>query len=210
MAPGLAPGYPSIFRKVFQRPTQGSRLDQTIRDMYIKQFFLLLFFGASLLAEAQTDRTRFYASGDTLPDLLLTQLDFTTLRTDSAYANKGMVIIFYKGLWSKPCMEQIHEIEAYRKELAQRGYVVLAITTQPVELMKGMQETERFKVPVLQDENAVAITKLGIGQAFIPIPTIMVVDKQHIIRYIYTNSNASIRANSDDIVEQVRMLSPLP
>jgi len=178
--------------------------------MNIKHFIFALLFCTSLSAVAQTDRTRFYVKGDTMPDMILTQLDFTTLRTDSAYANKGLVIIFYKGLWSKPCMEQIHELEAYRKELAQRGYTVLAITTQPVELMKGMQETEHFKVPVLQDENAVAITKLGIGQAFIPIPTIIIIDKQHIIRYIYTNTNATIRASTEDVIEQVRTLSPLP
>lgn len=178
--------------------------------MYIKHVIFVFVFIASLSATAQTDRTRFYASGDTMPDLLLTQLDFTTLRTDSAYADKGLVLIFYKGLWSKPCMEQIHELESYRKELSQRGYTVVAITTQPVELMKGMQETERFKVPVLQDENAVAITKLGIGQAFLPIPTIIIIDKQHIIRYIYTNTNATIRANTEDVIEQVRTLSPLP
>ncbi len=178
--------------------------------MNMKHILLLVVLCVTLNAGAQTDRTRFYATGDTMPDMVLTQLDFTSFHTDSAYADKGMLLIFYKGLWSMPCMEQIHELEAYRKELAQRGYSVLAITTQPVELMKGMQETERFKVPVFQDENAVAITKLGIGQAFLPIPTIMIIDKNNIIRYIYTNTNATVRANTDDVVEQVRILSPLP
>ena len=62
------------------------------------------------------------------------------------------LILFFQGSWSEQCLESLREYEQLQQEWKQQNIQITAISTDNLEKLKSMAETEGFSFPILSDE----------------------------------------------------------
>ncbi len=79
------------------------------------------------------------------------------------------------------------------------GYKLVAISTESVENLKATKENNFLKYTLLSDANRAAITKFGIKNGSIAVPSVFIVNKDHVIKFIHTNADYKVRLSGEEI-----------
>jgi peroxiredoxin len=167
--------------------------------------------------------------GTPMPDGDL--LDGAGLATSIAAIRAGAaaVVVFYRGAWCPYCNLALRAYEAELvSALTGRGVKLIAVSPQKPEGSMIMQETNKLSYVVVSDpgskiaaelgiltapsdEAAAAQAKLGLelknvnadSTGTLPMPTVVVVDTEGIIRWIDVHPNYSSRSEPADILAAV-------
>ena len=146
--------------------------------------------------------------------------------------DQAAVIVFYRGAWCPYCNIALRTYqEALLPQLQSRGLALVALSPQKPDGSLSMQEKLALTFPVMTDSgNAVAAqlgivrhepaevlsTRKGIGldladvnaqdTVSLPLPTVVIIDAQHVVRWIDVHLAASSRTEVGDILAAVDAL----
>jgi len=143
--------------------------------------------------------------------------------------DRPAVVVFYRGAWCPYCNLTLRTYQAeLAPELARRGVELIAISPQKPDGSLSMQETNNLTFSVLSDPGNHIAGKLGILTApsdaateaqasmgldiaehnadatrTIPMPTVIVVDADGVIRWIDVHPNYTTRTEVEQILGAV-------
>jgi peroxiredoxin len=143
--------------------------------------------------------------------------------------DRPAVVVFYRGAWCPYCNITLRAYQAeLAPELTRRGVELIAISPQKPDGSLSMQETNNLTFTVLSDPGNQIAGRLGILTApsdaateaqasmgldvaehnadatrTIPMPTVIVVDADGVIRWIDVHPNYTTRTEADQIVSAV-------
>ncbi len=169
------------------------------------------------------------APGDTLPDGRVLDAHGAATTLSAVRSGRPSVVVFYRGGWCPYCNIALRTYQAALVgPLAERGFVLIAISPQTPDGSLSMQETNALTLTVLSDPANGIARQLGIlsgptdavreGQALLgidvaganadgtdalPMPTAIVVDANGTIRWIDVHADYSNRTEPAAILAAV-------
>ena len=172
-------------------------------------------------------------AGTEVSDVALLDAHSTPTSLYSAAADRPAVLVFYRGAWCPYCNIAL---KAYREQLhpalVDRGVALLALSPQKPDGSLSAQEKNELPFPVLSDPGNALAGELGILMAdrsddvraaqeklglkledvnadatdTLPLPTVVLIDTEHRIRWIDIHPNYTTRTEAGDIIAAVDAL----
>ena len=164
--------------------------------------------------------------GEILPKASLQDADGKTIELSSILKSKTTVLVFYRGGWCPYCNLQLSGLMKIEKEILDLDYQIVAISPDNYQNLKNTEEKNSIKYSLYSDTNGKFIQEIGIvfqtptmmkgyiaikGQKgkisdVIPVPTIMVVNKEGKILFEYINPNYKERISSEMLLAVLKIL----
>lgn len=118
----------------------------------MKKIFFCVLILLSITSFAQDDLIK----GKSAPNFKLENLDggFTEL---SKVIGKGPILLNFWATWCKPCMEEMTELNKIHEEFKDKGFTLLAISTdneKTIAKVKPLIKSKGFSFTVLLDKNS--------------------------------------------------------
>ena len=171
--------------------------------------------------------------GARLPDAELLDTHGATTSLYAALGDGLSVLVFYRGAWCPYCNIALHTYQAELvPALAGRGVGLVAISPQTPDGSLSTQEKHDLTFSVLSDPGNQVATAAGIltapsdearaaqlqlgldltavnadGTTGLPMPTTIIVDSDHVIRWIDVHPDYSTRSEPGDILAAVDALA---
>jgi peroxiredoxin len=166
------------------------------------------------------------ATGASLPDADLLDAHGTPATLYSVTGGRPAVIVFYRGVWCPYCNLALSTYQAHLlPALAGRDVTLIAVSPQVADESLSMQQKNALAFPVVSDpcntlarflgilsapssEARAAQLQLGLdlttvnadGTTAVPMPTTVIVDADHVIRWIDVHPDYSTRSEPAEIV----------
>lgn len=137
----------------------------------MKKIILILFISLSFFSFAQDELSQ----GKTAPNFKLESLDGNNFELTQALG-KGPVLLSFWATWCKPCMEEMNELNKIYEELKEKGFTLLAISTdneKTIAKVKPLVKSKGYNFTVLLDKNSDVARKYYAQQ----IPYSVLIDK---------------------------------
>lgn len=167
--------------------------------------------------------------GSPLPDGDLLDAKGNVTSARQAMGGRPAVIVFYRGVWCPFCNLALRTYqEQVAGELERRGVALIAISPQKPDGSLSMREKHELTFAVLSDPGSQIASGLGIatapapevrgaqqqlgldvaadnadGTATIPMPTVVVVDRDGVLRWIDVHPNYARRTEPEQILRAV-------
>jgi len=167
--------------------------------------------------------------GSRLPDAGLLDAHGKSTTLTTARKHRPSVVVFYRGAWCPYCNITLRTYQAQlMPELTRRGIELIAISPQKPDGSLSMQETNELSFTVLSDPGNQIAGTLGIltapsdaaakaqatmgldvaehnadGSKTIPMPTVIVLDEDGVIRWIDVHPNYTTRTEAQQILAAV-------
>jgi peroxiredoxin len=167
-------------------------------------------------------------------DLLDAHGAATTLYT--ATGDAAAVVVFYRGAWCPYCNIALATYQAQLlAQLTERGVRLLAISPQAPDGSLSMREKNELTFSVLSDPGNVLAGRLGIltgpsnevraaqlqsgldltavnadGTVTLPMPTAMILDAEHVLRWMDVHPNYTTRSEPLQILHALDRATPDP
>jgi peroxiredoxin len=171
-------------------------------------------------------------AGDTLAPFALPDATGQTRTLDELTAAGPAVIVFYRGGWCPYCNLTLRTYEReLLPQLAAHSAQLVAISPETPDASLTTQEKAELTYPVLSDSGAALASSLGItfdpseeglaaqrqlgidirttradGATTLPMPTVLIVDRDHIVRFADVHPNYTGRTEVDEIVAALETL----
>ncbi|MDX2275522.1 MAG: redoxin domain-containing protein [Hyphomonadaceae bacterium] len=138
-----------------------------------------------------------------------------------SWRGQPSVLIFYRGNWCPLCMAQIKETAAHYREIEARGARVALISPQPPSHTRALAKKHDVKFEYYVDDANCAARVLGIDHpGGLPLgmqalgyasdtvlPTVIVVDKEGIVRWVHETDNYRVRPEPQTFLEALSAVS---
>lgn len=195
----------------------------------MKKAFLLLLaifgiYGYSQNLPEKPEDISPYLIGEMLPN---TNLNDAQGKSVALYSilTKPTVLVFYRGGWCPYCNAQLSGLAKVEKEILSLGYQIVAISPDDFGNIAETLKKDSVNYQLLSDTNAELIQKIGIGfktsddlknylekkrnlksANVIPVPTVMVVNKNKEILFEYINPNYKQRISPELLLAVLKNL----
>ena len=169
------------------------------------------------------DADRAVRPGDTLAPFALTDVEGGTIRLDDLVANGPAVLIFFRYADCPACNIALpHYDRELRPSLDATGVALVAISPQTPERLRAIKTRHDLGLTVATDPNNTLGRRLGItfapddrpspppagwigeitgtGSWDLPQPTVLIVDKARIVRFVAVSPDWLDRPEAKDIV----------
>lgn len=189
-------------------------------------FILLsMLFGASGLSAQDyvapvADSTQPPKVGDVLPNLSFTNSEGQTLRTAELINGKESIIILYRGGWCPYCTTQMAGLAKLAQRITESGFQIIGVTGEDLQDISGFKTEKKLPYRLVHDEG-IALAKalkvaykvdeqtlnkykgygIDIPNGILPVPTVLLVDKNLRIQYVYSNSDYTVRLSEDTLMQ---------
>lgn len=163
---------------------------------------LFILFLSITIATAQFNTTTTLKIGDTIPNVELSTMENNPLQLRADFKNQPLVLVFYRANWCPFCNEHLSDLQSYFKPLTKAGFKLIAISTESVENLKTTKENNFLKYMLTSDATRAAITKFGITNGSVAVPSVFITDQNHVIRYLYTNTDYKTRLSGEEVYNQ--------
>lgn len=173
------------------------------------------------------------AAGDKLGDFTLPDAHGSPVSLGELLTDGPAVIVFYRGGWCPYCNLALRAYQAeLLPELDRYSARLVAISPQGPEKSLRTTEKARLAFTVLSDAGAETARSLGIafepasdvlaaqrelgldlrkfnasGSAALPMPTVLIVDKERMVRFADTHADYTARTEVVDILAALRAIS---
>lgn len=137
----------------------------------MKKIITLLLFTISLSVFAQEELSQ----GKKAPNFKLESLDGNFIEFYQIIG-RGPVLLSFWATWCKPCMEEMSELNKIYEELKDKGFTLLAISTdneKTIAKVKPLVKSKGYNFTVLLDKNSDVARKYYAQQ----IPYSVLIDK---------------------------------
>tara|TARA_R110000868_G_scaffold81946_2_gene231720 strand:+ start:32265 stop:32867 length:603 start_codon:yes stop_codon:yes gene_type:complete len=164
--------------------------------------------------------------GETLPKAALQDADGKTIELESILKMKPTVLFFYRGGWCPYCNMQLSGLVQIENEILDLGFQIVAVSPDDFQNLKNTEEKDSIKYSLYADKDGKFIQDIGIafqtptmvkgyiatkGQKgntsdVIPVPTVMIVDKEGKILFEYINPNYKERLSSEMLLAVLKTI----
>jgi len=164
--------------------------------------------------------------GSTLPDVEMLDVHGESTTLYDVLGNQPAVLVTYRGAWCPYCNIALNTYQSELvPELAHRGVVLLAVNPQTPDGSLTMQEKNELTFTVLSDPGNRLARAIGVvitpseaaraaqlsrgldiaasnadGKPEIPMPTAVILDADHIVRWIDVHPDYTTRTEPDEIL----------
>jgi peroxiredoxin len=162
----------------------------------------------SRLVPATGSRSDF---ADRAPDGTFTTDDGKKVQMSELLANKGAVIVFYRGHWCRQCRKQLEELESIRAELEGRGFEVYAVSVDDPQTSTDLKKRLSLGYTLLSDKGGMSITSWGVytKEHDLARPATFVIASGGTIGYRYVSDNPKDRPSPETILaEAAKLVKP--
>lgn len=166
-------------------------------------------------------------AGARVPDVKVTNLDGKTVSLRAEVAKKPTILVFYRGGWCPFCNIHLGKLQTITADLDKLGYQILAISpNQPSELKKTV-EKNKLSYQLMSDSSTAAMQGFGVAWKMpddlvqmykdnykldvetydgtpahvLPIPSVFVLSKKGVVKYVYSNADYKVRLEPDKVLE---------
>jgi peroxiredoxin len=166
------------------------------------------------------------AAGDVLQDFILPDATGSDVSLSELLASGPAVLVFYRGGWCPYCNLALHQYQTQLvPQLVQYGATMVAISPQKPDESLSTAERHALEFPVLSDAGARLARQLGIsfqpaedvqeaqralgldirdgnvdGASELPMPTVLVVDRDRIVRFADVHPDYTSRTEVPTII----------
>jgi peroxiredoxin len=166
------------------------------------------------------------------PSASVVALDGHAIDLGQAIAGKPTVLIFFRGGWCPFCSRQLAALGEHELDLRSLGYQILAVTAESADKLAATADKTHVRYRLLSDVGAKASTAYGVayrlsaetGKAYrengieltvapdgdgfwLPVPTAFIINRQGVIRFVYSNPDPSIRISSADLLAAAKKVA---
>jgi peroxiredoxin len=177
-----------------------------------------------------TDPTKFIKIGDVVETFVLTEVGGGSVELDTLLSDGPAVLIFFRFAGCPTCNLALpyYQRQLY-PALKSLGASLVAISPQVPEKLRDIKERHRLEFPVTTDFGNQLGYKFGIvftadeasknyalangnnmgettgtGTWDLPMPSVIIIDQQHIVRFVAVSPDWLARTEADEIIEAVR------
>ena len=98
-----------------------------------------------------------------------------------------LVLNFYGGGWSLPCVAMLRKIQRLLPEFGKRGGQFAAVSSESGTITTRLAKAESFTFPLLVDVDVAIVKRYGIwnphSERTAPFPSFWVIDQDRVIRF---------------------------
>ena len=171
--------------------------------------------------------------GSPLPDAKLLDSSGTPITFYESFGDGVTVVVFYRGAWCPYCNIALAAYQQHLlPELTRRGVALIAISPQTPDGSLSMEEKQSLTFTVLSDPGNTLATALGVltgpsaearetqlrvgldlttvnadATTTLPMPTALIVDADHVLRWIDVHPDYSTRTEPSAILAALDALS---
>ena len=142
--------------------------------------------------------------GENAPDFTLKDGDGNDWKL-SEQKGKTVVLLFYPGDDTPVCTKQLCSVRDNWADYQATGATVVGISTDSAASHKGFAEKHNLPLTLLADETGEVIEKYAV-KSWLPgrsARSVVVVDKNGVVRYHKTESISLFRPKDDDILSAI-------
>lgn len=154
--------------------------------------------------------------GQKMPDLFMKDHTGRSCAL-SNFLNAPAIFVFYRGNWCPFCVAQVKELAKSYQMIREKGAHLVFVSPQNEKHTARLAASLKIPAVFLVDENLAAAKKLGIlHQNGTPtglevlgyttdnvLPTVVVTDKQGIVRFLHETDNYRIRPEPETYLEML-------
>lgn len=153
--------------------------------------------------------------GEQIPDATLLNTKGEKVQLATLLVQKPTVLIFYRGGWCPFCNVHLAEISKIEKDILQAGYQIIAISPDDYQNLQNTAETGKLSYQLLSDAKGELLQAVGIAfrapdkakefiasktkgkvTEILPVPSLMIVDKNRTILFEHISPNYKQRISS--------------
>ncbi len=153
-------------------------------------------------SNAQADKTKTLKIGDAIPDIELMTMDNAPTLLSTSNVGQRLVIIYYRANWCPFCNAHLADLQPYFRQLTKLGYKLIAISTESTTNLKRTKDNGYLTYTLLSDAKMTGITKFGIANGNVAVPSVFITDPNHKINYIYTNTDYKVRLSGEAVYKK--------
>ena len=170
--------------------------------------------------------------GDAAPSFTVRRVDNSLFEFSPAHLARPQVLIFYRGGWCPYCNLQLSDMHTVEPKLRAKGFAVLFLSTDQPALLYSSPQDKALSYLLLSDNELKAAEAMHVayhvddttyaqllgygvnlekttGNALheLPVPSVFVIDKAGIIRFVYSNPDFKVRLSAADVWEAAKTVS---
>jgi peroxiredoxin len=175
--------------------------------------------------------------GSAAPDFTASRVDKTPYIFSAKHLARPIVLIFYRGGWCPYCNGQLADMHTIEPDLRAAGFEVLFVSTDRPELLYSslkdqtrplvstytllsdpeLHAAQAFHIAFHLDDSLYAqelkwgvdLEKTtGTKAHALPVPSVFIIDKTGIIRFVYSNPDFRVRLSAQDLWKAAAPLAP--
>lgn len=153
--------------------------------------------------------------GEQIPEVTLQNNEGKQVELHSLLKQKPTVLVFYRGGWCPFCNIQLSGLAMVEKQVLDLGYQIIAVSPDDYKKLQSTSEKGDVKYQLLSDAKGELIQKIGIGfqsssklnsSNILPVPTVMVVDKEGTIVFEYISPNYKERISEEMLLAVLKSI----
>lgn len=183
----------------------------------------------TLSAQNDLPKTAFDVSplliGEKIPMMMLTSSENKKIDLSSLLLGKKTILVFYRGGWCPYCNVQLSALSEAESELLLLGYQLVAVSPDAPKQLQSTTEKGKLKYTLLSDskgelskavgiafqspENYLPIITKGsdgVNQSFLPVPTVLIIDKDGSIKFEHITPDFKNRISSELLLSAAKAL----
>jgi peroxiredoxin len=146
---------------------------------------------------------------DKIPAFTLPSVNSQPVDVAKLNAAKPLIIIFYRAGWCPFCNTHLSNIQDYEAEFIKLGYQIIAISTDSPEKLKETTNKLNLSYTLLSDPSCDVAKQFGIafqaGENWVlPVPTVVVADKNGMIKFIHSNADYKVRISGEALLKVLK------
>lgn len=170
--------------------------------------------------------------GAKAPDASVVSMDGQTVKLTDAIAGKPTVLIFFRGGWCPFCNRQLAALGEHELDLRTLGFQILAVSAEPAAKLAAVASKDHVRYRLFADDGASAALAYGVGYRlsaetgkayhengidltaapdgegfWLPVPTAFIINRQGVIRFVYSNPDPSVRISSADLLAAAKSVA---
>jgi len=164
--------------------------------------------------------------GESIPNAILQDANGETVRLEDVLSTQPTVLVFYRGGWCPYCNMQLSGLVDIEADIVELGYQIVAISPDDFQNLKITEEKDSINYKLFSDPEAKLIQAIGIAfqtpkelkgyiaskaqkgktSEVMPVPSVMVVDKEGKIFFEYSNPNYKERISGAMLLAVLKSL----
>lgn len=167
--------------------------------------------------------------GNKIPAVNFTTPEGESFNLNDFVQEQPVVLIFYRGGWCPYCNVHLQELMDTDPQLRAMGYQILAVSPDTPEKLAESLEKHEMTYKLLSDRNMDAAKAFGVAyqadpstvkrykengieltkgpvedQHLLPVPSVFIIDREGVIRYVYYNSDITTRIKTEDLLQEAQ------
>lgn len=172
------------------------------------------------------------SAGTELPGATLVQPDGKPVEVSAMVKGQPTVVIVYRGGWCPYCNKHLSDVGRVEPELVKMGFKVVAVSPDTPDALQPTVQNDKLDYQLLSDRDMVFIRKLGLAfyldpatlakyeqyqiplvtppgatGPVLPVPAVVIVDSQGVVRYVHSDPDYKTRLDGDVLVAEAKKIA---